>query len=168
MGHADHKHHARNIRARVHVVTVSDTRTPDDDESGAFIKEAIAMEGHALAGYALLKDEPAQIAAEVRRACADEAVDAVIVNGGTGISTRDTTFEALDALLERRIPGFGELFRFLSFREIGPSAMLSRATAGIVGGTLVFAMPGSADAVRLAMTKLVLPELSHALWEIRR
>ena len=92
----------------------------------------------------------------------------MILNGGTGIAPRDTTFEAIDAMLERRIPGFGELFRFLSYREIGSAAMLSRATAGIVAGKLVFAMPGSANAVKLAMTKLVLPELSHALWEVRR
>lgn len=168
MGHAEHKHHAKDLRARVYVVTVSDTRTPDTDESGALIKEALALQGHAVAGYALLKDEPALIAAEIRRACGDAAVDAVIVNGGTGISTRDTTFEAIDALLDRRIPGFGEIFRLLSFREIGSAAILSRATAGIVGGSLVFAVPGSANAVKLAMTKLVLPELSHALWEIRR
>lgn len=168
MGQAEHKHHAGGLRARVQVVTVSDTRTPDTDESGTIIKEALALQGHAVAGYALLKDEPLAIAAEVRRACGDAAVDVVIVNGGTGISTRDATFEAIDALLERRIPGFGELFRFLSFREIGSAAMLSRATAGIVAGKLVFVMPGSANAVKLAMTKLVLPELSHALWELRR
>ena len=168
MGQAEHKHRAGQTRARVHVVTVSDTRTPATDESGAFIKEALAREGHAVAGYVLLKDEPALIAAEVRRASTDGGVDVVIINGGTGISRRDTTFEAVDALFARKIPGFGELFRLLSYREIGSAAMLSRATAGVVEGALVFCIPGSLGAVRLAMTSLILPELAHALWEVSR
>jgi molybdenum cofactor biosynthesis protein B len=168
MGQHEHKKHAGGIKARVLIITVSDTRTPADDQSGAAMRDALEREGHVVSGPEILRDEPAEIARRVREVCASGAADAVLLNGGTGISRRDSTFEAVDALFDRRIPGFGELFRFLSFREIGSAAMLSRAAAGLVGGTLVFLVPGSNDAVKLAMRSLIIPELAHALWETRR
>lgn len=168
MGQHEHKRHAVERVVRVHVITASDTRTPGNDESGKLVKEALLREGHELAGYEILKDEPSQIRRKVSEVCAARSADAIIVNGGTGISRRDSTFEAVDALFERRIPGFGELFRFLSYREIGSAAMLSRAAAGVAGGTVVFMVPGSADAVKLAMRALILPELAHAVWEVNR
>ncbi|MBI5527785.1 MAG: MogA/MoaB family molybdenum cofactor biosynthesis protein [Deltaproteobacteria bacterium] len=164
----EHKKHAGGRKARVHVITVSDTRTAATDSSGAAVRDALGREGHLVAGHEILKDEPEAIARRVREVSKSGSADAVLLNGGTGISRRDSTFEAVDALFDRRIPGFGELFRFLSYREIGSAAMLSRAAAGLVGETLVFLVPGSTDAVRLAMRSLIIPELAHALWELKR
>src|SRR4051812_38806446 len=132
MGHLEHERRAqaeapRSIRCGV--ITISDTRTPEDDTSGAAIRDALERQGHTLARYAVVKDEPAQIVALVRE-LAQGGCQVILTNGGTGISRRDSTFEAIDGLLEKRLPGFGELFRMLSYAEIGPAAMLSRATAG--------------------------------------
>jgi len=150
------------------VVTVSDSRTPEDDESGALLRERLSAAGHPLVGYQVLPDEPALVAALVRRVCDAGEADAVLLNGGTGLSHRDRTYEALSSLLEKKLDGFGELFRVLSYAEIGAAAMLSRALAGSCRETLIFAMPGSPAAVRLALEKLILPELAHALRELRR
>jgi molybdenum cofactor biosynthesis protein B len=117
--------------------------------------------------YQLVKDEPEAIAALVRE-LSDTGCQVILTNGGTGIARRDSTFEAIDALIEKRLPGFGELFRMLSYADIGPAAMLSRATAGTIGGTLVFCMPGSTGAVRLAMEQLIIPQLPHLIWETIR
>jgi molybdenum cofactor biosynthesis protein B len=150
------------------VVTVSDTRNADTDRSGHAIAELLEEEGHALTGRSLLPDEPAQVAALVRQLLADESTPVIITTGGTGIARRDATYEAVTGLFEKEIPGFGELFRMLSFEEIGAAAMLSRATAGIAAGHAIFILPGSEHAVRLAMSRLILAELGHITSELRR
>ena len=152
---------------RCMVVTVSDTRTPETDRSGALAKRLLEENGYIVVRYEIARDEYEQIRGLIREAAADEEVEAVLLNGGTGIAPRDTTYEAVRDSLDKEMPGFGELFRFLSFTEdIGTAAMLSRAVAGVAGNTAVFSMPGSTGAVRLAMTRLILPELRHVMREI--
>jgi molybdenum cofactor biosynthesis protein B len=155
-------------RVRVFVITVSDTRTDDTDASGQAIVAMLARAGHDIAGKTIEKDEPARVAELVRQQAAIADVDAIITTGGTGLTSRDSTFEAIDALLDKRLPGFGELFRMLSYHDIGPAAMLSRACAGTIGKVIVISLPGSEDAVRLAMTKLVIPELGHLVQQARK
>lgn len=150
------------------VLTVSDSRTAADDESGALIRELALAAGHRVAPAARVRDEAAEIADQVRAFLAMREVDVVVLTGGTGLSSRDVTVEAVRPLLERELEGFGELFRALSYREIGARAMLSRAIAGTVGGKAVFALPGSPKAVRLAMAELVLPAVGHLLGQARR
>jgi molybdenum cofactor biosynthesis protein B len=149
------------------VVTCSDTRDAASDETGEVIRTALEWEGHTVNGFRLIKDEP-----EAIRAAADEAAAggarALIFNGGTGISSRDSTIETLRKLFEKELPGFGELFRHLSFQEIGSPAMMSRAVAGTYRGMIVFALPGSPQGARLAMEELILPELGHAVRELSR
>jgi molybdenum cofactor biosynthesis protein B len=152
----------------VHIVTVSDTRTLETDTSGQLIASLLDEGGHQVVGRTVLKDEPADVRSTVAALVSDASVDVVITTGGTGITTRDSTFEAIDGLLQKRLVGFGELFRMLSYHEIGAAAMLSRATAGLTGRTVILALPGSEHAVRLAMEKLVLPELGHLVREARR
>jgi len=152
---------------RVAVLTISDTRTPDTDKSGALMKELLAEGGFAVVHYGILKDEPALIRARVVDLCDGAVVDVVLTNGGTGIAPRDGTFEAIHGVLDRTMPGFGEIFRMLSFEEVGPAAMLSRAVAGLRGRTLVFCTPGSTNAVGLAMRRLIVPELRHIVLEMR-
>lgn len=167
MGVADHKRHApRSVR--VFLVTVSDTRTEETDTSGRTARELLTGAGHVVAGYRVLKDEPAEVAALVRRIAEEGLADCVITSGGTGISRRDATYEAIAGLVDKRLDGFGELFRMLSYQEIGAAAMLSRATAGLCRGVVVFATPGSTAAVKLALEKLILPELGHLVSEARR
>lgn len=157
-----HAHRQKDApRVDCAVVTVSDTRGEADDVSGRRTKELLLEQGHTVGFYRVVKDEPAQIAGLLAEIPA--SVRAVVFNGGTGLARRDTTYEALAGLLEKEIPGFGELFRMLSYAEIGPAAMLSRAMAGVIAGRVVFSLPGSTAAVELAMTKLVLPELGHAV-----
>lgn len=153
---------------RCFVITVSDTRTEDTDTAGRAIVELLTAAGHVIAGRRILKDEPAEVAALVREQAATGHADVIITTGGTGITRRDSTFEAVDGLLDKRLPGFGELFRMLSFQEIGAAAMLSRACAGTHQGAIVVALPGSENAVRLAVTRLLVPELGHLVSEIRR
>ena len=170
MGHAEHQELAQRAgpgRIRCAVITISDTRSAENDSSGAAIRAALTQAGHDVVKYAIVHDEPEQIAALVRAIAAD-GCKLIITNGGTGIARRDSTFEAIDGLLEKRLPGFGELFRMLSYADIGPGAMLSRATAGTHGGTLIFCLPGSTAAVRLALEKLIMPELAHLVWETVR
>jgi molybdenum cofactor biosynthesis protein B len=157
---AEHKAHAPT-RVRCVVCTVSDSKTPETDTSGRLLRELLAGAGHQVIGYQVVRDEPSQVHAVIHRACAQPDVQAVILTGGTGIAARDQTFEAIDALLEKRLPGFGELFRLLSYQEIGPAAMLSRAQAGVRAGRVIFSLPGSPAACRLAAERLILPELSH-------
>jgi len=152
----------------VHIVTVSDTRTLETDSSGRLISALLEERGHRVSGRTLLKDEPGAVRQTVTALVHDSSVDVVITTGGTGITARDSTFEAIDGLLQKRLAGFGELFRMLSYHEIGAAAMLSRATAGLSGRTVILALPGSEHAVRLAMEKLVLPELGHLVREARR
>jgi molybdopterin adenylyltransferase len=164
-----HHHAASDLPpVRAAVLTVSDTRTVDTDKSGLLIKNALEEGGHAVVHYAIMKDEPELIRESVIRLVDGRECDAVIINGGTGISPRDGTYEAVSSLLERTLPGFGELFRMLSWEEVGPAAMLSRAVAGMRGRTLIFSTPGSSNAVSLAMEKLILPELKHLVYEMNK
>jgi molybdenum cofactor biosynthesis protein B len=156
----DHKA-AAPAQVRVFVLTVSDTRTDATDTAGAAIIELLKAAGHRVTGKAIEKDEPSPVAELVRQQAVIGEVDAIITTGGTGLTSRDSTFEAIDALLTKRLPGFGELFRMLSYQDIGSAAMMSRACAGTIGKIVVISLPGSEKAVRLAMTKLVIPELGH-------
>ncbi|WP_242394668.1 MogA/MoaB family molybdenum cofactor biosynthesis protein [Anaeromyxobacter oryzisoli] len=166
MGHLEHRHEAPRA-VRIFVVTASDTRGEAEDESGAFLRRAAAAAGHEVVGYRIVRDEPAELRAALDAAAAAGA-EAIVVNGGTGIAARDRTYEAVAGLLEKRLDGFGELFRMLSYAEIGSAAMLSRAVAGVWGGRAVFSVPGSLAAVRLAWEKLLAPELGHVLRELRK
>jgi molybdenum cofactor biosynthesis protein B len=150
------------------VVTISDTKTPETDTSGALVRELLAAAGHRVVGSAIVRDEPADVQRVVRAACANPDVQAVILTGGTGITARDSTFEAVEALLDKRLPGFGELFRMLSYQEIGGAAMLSRAQMGIAARRIVVSLPGSPNACRLALDKLLVPELPHLVREASR
>jgi len=157
---AEHKAVAPKT-VRCYVLTVSDTRTEATDTSGRAIADLLKAAGHAVAGHAIVKDDAGLVRSTVERQLANVDVQAIITTGGTGISSRDSTFEAVNALLEKRLDGFGELFRMLSFQQIGSAAMMSRATAGLAAGKIVIVLPGSEAAVRLALEKLLLPELGH-------
>jgi len=164
---AEHKAHApRTVRCVV--CTISDSKTPETDTSGQLLQDLLRGAGHEVVGYHLVRDEPSQVHGVIHAACTNPAVQAVIFTGGTGITSRDRTFEAIEALLERRLPGFGELFRMLSYQEIGPAALLSRAQAGVRAGRLLFSLPGSPAACRLALERLILPELPHMVREVNR
>lgn len=150
------------------VLTVSDTRTPETDTGGTVIRELLTGAGHTVVGFQIVRDEPVEVARLVRQACADPRVQVVILTGGTGITTRDSTLEAVEALLDKRLPGFGELFRVLSYEQVGPAAMLSRAQMGVHARRIVVSLPGSPNACRLALEKLLLPELGHLVREVGR
>ncbi len=152
---------------RIFVITASDTRSEAEDESGAYLRRAAAESGHVVAGYRIVRDEPSEIRAALGEAAAAGA-EAVVVNGGTGVSGRDRTYEAVAGLLEKRLDGFGELFRWLSFQEIGSAAMLSRAVGGAWQGRALFSVPGSMAAVRLAWERLISPELGHLVHELSK
>jgi len=163
----DHRQRApRSVRAGI--LTVSDTRTLADDESGALIRDLAVGAGHQIVEHAVLPDDPDAVRSLLLRWAGDGRFEAFLVCGGTGISGRDRTFEAISGILDRRLDGFGELFRSLSFQQIGAAAMLSRAVAGIISGRPLFSMPGSVGAVRLAMEQLILPELAHVVSEASR
>lgn len=170
MGYQQHQQQAgiegpRQVRCGV--ITVSDTRTAETDSSGALIREALTQAGHVVVRYALVRDEQSQIVALVQELEA-QGCQVILTSGGTGIAWRDTTYEAIDGLLDKRLPGFGELFRMLSYAEIGAAAMFSRATAGLYRSAVIFCMPGSTAAVRLALEQLIVPELNHLVWEVLR
>jgi len=162
------EHKAKGKRS-IHcfVVTVSDTRDEATDTSGQLIKSMLADENHRLAGYRIVKDEPAQIESLLAEALAGREVEAVIVNGGTGISPRDGTYEVIVRLLDKRLDGFGEIFRYLSYQDIGSAAVMSRAVAGSAQGKVLISLPGSRGAVGLAMEKLILPELRHMVSQLQ-
>lgn len=162
----EHKNKAHRT-VRCAIITLSDTRDETTDKSGQRIKALLAEHEQPVVSYQILKDEPDQITAAVRALLARPDVDVILTNGGTGIAPRDTTFEALQGLLEKEIPGFGEMFRMLSYEDIGSAAMLTRATAGVAQGKVIISLPGSTGAVELGMTKLVLPELGHMLFVLR-
>lgn len=163
----EHKAHApQHIRCMI--ITCSDSRTQETDTSGRLIMSLLQEHGHEVTAYRLIKDEPEQIRTLVQAAGQDDRVQAILINGGTGISRRDSTFEAVESLLDKRLDGFGEVFRYLSFKEIGSPAIMSRATAGLYRGRIMFSMPGSEGAVRLAMEQLILPELGHLIREISK
>lgn len=163
-----HKLHRKDAPKSVScaVVTVSDTRTKADDESGKIIKDILSQAGHAIAHYDIIRDEREMITEKIN-SLASAKVDVIITNGGTGISRRDVTIEAVAPMLEKELPGFGEIFRHLSFEEIGAPAMLSRAIAGVIKGTLVICLPGSRNAVRLGVESIA-GELGHFVWEVRK
>lgn len=147
------------------VITVSDTRTPETDKSGKIMIERLESAGHTIAGYEITPDEPDRIANLLDSYSDNPSCQAILFNGGTGIARRDTTFDVISGRLEKALPGFGELFRMLSYEEIGAAAMLSRATAGVYRGRLVFSTPGSSNAVALAMERLIADELAHLVHE---
>lgn len=162
--HAHRRHDAKSVPCGV--VTVSDSRTEENDTSGQLIQRLLREAGHTIELYRIVKDEPNQIA--LLLGAAPRTTQAIICNGGTGLAKRDSTYEAISALLEKEITGFGELFRMLSYEQIGAAAILSRATAGVAGERILFSIPGSTAAVELAMTKLILPELRHVVGLIRQ
>jgi molybdenum cofactor biosynthesis protein B len=164
-----HRHHHRSgpLSVACAVVTVSDTRTTATDRSGQLLRAALERAGHVVVDYTIVKDDPKRLRACLRTIRRRGRARVIVTSGGTGIAPRDRTFEAIDALLETRLPGFGELFRMLSYRQVGSAAMLSRATAGVWCGLLLFSVPGSPDAVRLAARRLILPELRHAAGLVR-
>jgi len=165
-GEAQHPHRQAAPKSLgVVVVTVSDTRTLETDTGGALVIEALEAAGHSLVDRRIVPDEPTAIEAALEAALAQDAAHAVIFTGGTGVAPRDVTPETIEARLERAVPGFGELFRMLSYEDIGSAALLSRATAGLVRGRVVFVIPGSRGAVRLAMDRLIVPEIGHLAGE---
>ena len=168
MGYEQHVEAAKQLVARCAVVTLSDTRTPETDKSGRRIRELLSGEGHEVADYRVMREEPLELHAVLADLLSRQAIDAILTNGGTGVSRRDTTVEVAGRYLDQPLPGFGELFRMLSWQQIGSGAMLSRAVGGVARGKLLFAMPGSTAAVELAMTKLILPELRHLVYELRK
>jgi len=167
VGADDHKSKAPKS-VKVAIITVSDTRTEKDDLSGKAISETLATAGHSIVRKDIVKDDQEQIRAALRGLIEDANVQAVIMNGGTGVSLRDVTLEAVHDFEEKQLPGFGELFRMLSYEDIGSAAIMSRAAAFVTEGKVVFCLPGSEKAVRLATTKLIAHELGHLVWEARR
>ena len=163
----EHKSHAP-VSVACFVLTVSDTRTAENDTGGQAIRDLLEMSGHTISGHAIVRDDPDTVTNTVGGWLDDAATQVIITTGGTGITSRDGTFEAIDRLLEKRLTGFGELFRMLSYEQIGAAAMMRRAAAGRARGKAIFVLPGSPDAVRLAMTKLILPELGHVVQQLRR
>ena len=167
MSQAEHKARApRSVSC--FIVTVSDTRTEATDTSGRAIADLLTAAGHAVAGRTIVKDEAELVRGTLERQLASADVQAIITTGGTGITARDSTYEVVTGLLQKRLDGFGELFRMLSFEQIGPAAMMSRACAGLVAGHIVISLPGSEAAVRLAMERLVIPELGHLVEQAGR
>jgi molybdopterin adenylyltransferase len=151
------------------IITVSDTRNKDTDKSGKLMMEMLEQAGHAIVDYVIVKDEAATIEEAILNGCEREDIDVILTNGGTGIAKRDVTIETVQELLDKEIVGFGELFRMLSYQEdIGSAAILSRAIAGVVKNKAVFSTPGSTGAVKLAMDKLILPEIGHVVREIKK
>ena len=168
MGAEDHREKAGKGAVTVAIVTVSDTRTAETDQNRQYIEKRMVELGHTVAAYRLIKDEPDQVAAVLEELTTMPGVQLVLFNGGTGISPRDTTYDVVSRYLHKTLPGFGELFRMLSWQEVGAAAMFSRATAGVYNNTLVFSMPGSPNAVVVALEKLIIPEINHLAWEIAR
>jgi molybdenum cofactor biosynthesis protein B len=167
VSHLEHKALAPT-GARCAVITVSDTRSPETDTSGRAIRDLLLANGHQIPAQSIVRDEPSLVTAALQDHLSDSAIQIIITTGGTGISARDGTYEAVSRLLDKRLEGFGELFRMLSYHDIGSAAMMSRATAGTARGKAIFVLPGSEQAVRLAMTRLILPELGHVLQQLAR
>lgn len=159
---------ARQGPVHVAIVTVSDTRTRENDTGGDLIEERVTTAGHQVVFRTIVKDEPEQIGALLEQIVAETDARVILFTGGTGIAPRDTTYDVISRKLEKVMPGFGELFRMLSYQEVGAAAMLSRATAGVYRGRVVMSMPGSPNAVQVAMDKLIMPEIQHLAWEVAR
>jgi molybdenum cofactor biosynthesis protein B len=167
VGVGEHKAQAP-VSVGCFVLTVSDTRTAETDTSGRAIRDLLGQAGHIVVAAGLVRDDPDHVTAIVRKQLADTATRVIITTGGTGVTSRDGTFEAVDRLFDKRLTGFGELFRMLSFEDIGSAAMMSRAAAGTVGNKAIFVLPGSESAVRLAMTRLIVPELGHIAQQLSK
>jgi len=153
---------------RIAVVTVSDTRTLETDRGGKLVMELLTTGGHEVTERHIVRDDPREIEPLVRKLADPAATDAILITGGTGIAARDQTFETISGLLTKTMPGYGELFRMLSYDDIGPAAMLSRAVGGVMNGVVILTMPGSTAAVQLAMGKLIVPEIGHLVFEARK
>ncbi len=162
--HAD----TADISVSCAVITVSDTRNRETDRSGQLIQQLLAGAGHKVGAYTILKDEPTLIKLQLQELSQRQDLEVLIFNGGTGIAPRDTTYDAISSLLEKTLPGFGEIFRWLSYQEIGSRAIASRATAGVYRNKLVFSVPGSSGGVKLAMEALILPELVHLVGQLKK
>ena len=167
MGHVEHQLHAPRT-VRCYIITISDTRTDETDSAGRAIGDLLRHAGHEVTGRTIVKDDPDLVRGTIERQLANPAVQAIIMTGGTGITSRDSTYEAVSGLFDKRLDGFGELFRMLSYEQIGSAAMMSRACAGLVAGRIVVSLPGSENAVRLAMERLLIPELGHLVHEATR
>jgi len=169
MSESVHKHkESAPDTVRVAILTISDTRTPETDTGGDVAEELLVSAGQEVVGRRIVRDEVSGIRNSLIDLLARSDVDAVIATGGTGISARDTTYEVVERMIEKRLDGFGEIFRMLSYEEIGSAAIMSRALAGSVGSKFVASLPGSRNAVRLAVEKLLVPELSHVVFELRK
>jgi molybdopterin adenylyltransferase len=164
---SEHKAQAPSS-VRCVVITVSDTRNEESDTGGRAIVELLEAAGHVVAGRTIVRDDPEAVRGTIERQLANPDVQVIITTGGTGISSRDSTYEAVSRLLQKKLDGFGELFRMLSYQQIGSAAMMSRATAGLVSGHIVISLPGSEAAVRLAMERLLIPELGHLVQQAER
>jgi molybdenum cofactor biosynthesis protein B len=168
LSHGGHHHRHAVVNAAVALLTVSDTRTEATDETGRAARRLLEGAGHRVAAYEILPDEPEQIGRQLRLWLDRAECDCIVVMGGTGISPRDRTYEAVAQMLDMRLDGFGELFRALSYEQVGSAAMLSRAVGGVVSGRLLFSLPGARAAVELALEKLIVPQMGHLLSELRR
>jgi molybdopterin adenylyltransferase len=169
MSQSTQQHRAEAPKAvRCAVVTVSDTRTLENDRGGQMLAESLAAAGHMVTRREIVPDDPSRIRALVEELADAAVLDAILVTGGTGIAARDQTFETVSSLLTKTLPGYGEIFRMLSYADIGPAAMLSRTIGGVIGQVVLLTMPGSPAAVRLALDKLILPELAHVVYEARK
>ncbi len=167
MGHHEHIKLAQK-KLKCAVVTFTDTRNMQTDKSGQIIIEQLKKEGHKLVEYLIVKEDPVEIKEVFEKLLAQTEIDALITTGGTGLSSRDSTIEVVRPLLDKELEGFGEIFRFVSFQQIGSAAIMSRATAGIANKKAVFCLPGASKAVRLAMSRIVLQQLAHVIFEVRR
>jgi molybdenum cofactor biosynthesis protein B len=167
MGHIEHKHHAPSSLTCA-VITISDSRTEADDESGQHIIKALRENGHNVSSYALLKNDSVAINNKLDELLADPGLQFIITTGGTGLGIRDLTVETVAPLLDKKLEGFGELFRHLSYREIGSAAIMSRALAGVIKGKLIVCLPGSKAAVKLALKEIIMPEMGHMVREATR
>ncbi len=167
MGYEEHKKHAHGP-VNCAVITVSTTRTKDNDISGKSIIGFLEGNGHTVLYYEVVKDDKSKISWSLEHNLKEEGVQAIIINGGTGIGKKDVTIEAVSPYLEKKLVGFGEIFRYLSFKEINSPAILSRAIAGVSKGKIVFCLPGSTNACKLAMEQLIVPELGHIVYELKK
>jgi molybdopterin adenylyltransferase len=168
MSHLEHQQASESLAVGFAVLTLSDTRTRETDTSGKLIRELMIGQGHNLVAEQIIKDEPLQLSTVLESWLVEPRVEIIVTNGGTGLSRRDQTIDVIEKRLDRVIPGFGEIFRMLSYREIGAAAMLSRAVAGVANGKVIFSLPGSTNAVRLAMNDLILPQVRHVARELRK
>ncbi|PKL48029.1 MAG: molybdenum cofactor biosynthesis protein [Candidatus Riflebacteria bacterium HGW-Riflebacteria-2] len=167
MGHHEHEQYARTF-LRVGVMTFTDTRDENSDKSGALLKEMLTAAGHKVAGYRIVREDQQLMRQALAEWLSGDDFDAVVTNGGTGLTARDSTVEVARSLFNKEMEGFGEIFRVISYHQIGAAAMLSRACAGVVGDKMLICLPGSSKAVRLATARLIVPQLPHMLWEVRR